>query len=79
MRQEALIALIFSTGPEGPKFTGYAIDALMLHVLAILNDYGEQMFTGVSVLKELQSRGDNEAARIVQSLSRDRKWKQTFR
>jgi hypothetical protein len=52
VRREALIALIFSTGRGGPKFTGYALDALMLHVLAIVNG-SEALLTSASALDRL--------------------------
>ena len=79
VRREALIALVFSNRPEGPKFIRYAVDALMLHALALVNDYDEATHTAVSVLRELKSRGDTEAARVLQSLSREQKWERRFR
>ena len=37
VRREALIALLLS-GPKAPKFTGYALDALTLQVLALIEE-----------------------------------------
>ncbi len=76
-RREALLALIFATGPTEPKYTGYALDALMLHLLGIVDD-GDAQFTGVSLLAELRNRGDKEAQSILDSLTKNEKWRRLF-
>lgn len=75
-RREALLALIL-TGPAGPKYTGYALDALVVHVLGIVEDEDAQ-FTGVSLLAELRNRGDKEAQSILESLRKNKKWRRLF-
>lgn len=77
VRREALIALIFSTGRDGPKFTGYARDGLILHALGIVED-SEAMYTGVDILGALANRGDQEALAILESLERNDKWRRQF-
>jgi hypothetical protein len=75
-RREALLALIL-TGPTGPKYTGYALDALIVHLLGIVEDEDAQ-FTGVSLLAELRNRGDEEAQSILESLRKNAKWRRLF-
>jgi hypothetical protein len=77
-RREALIALMFSTGPDGPKFTGYARDAIALHLLGILED-SEAQYTGLSVLVELRARGDTGATAPLESLETNTAWRRHFR
>lgn len=72
VREEAILALAYA-----PGFTGYAQEALVLHVLGIVADL-EAQYTGVSALVELESKGDREAARLLQSLLRNEPWKRTF-
>ena len=78
VREEALVALIFSTGTSGPKFTGYAVDALILHILGLVAD-SEAMFTGIAVLSELEARQDTKAAEMLESLGRNETWRRRFR
>ncbi|MGA8098162.1 MAG: hypothetical protein WB810_05830 [Candidatus Cybelea sp.] len=77
VRREALIGLIFSTSPEGPKFTGYAIDALILHGLSVVAK-SEAVYTAVSILTELRARGDKEAERFLRSLGKNDEWRRRF-
>lgn len=77
VREEALLALMFSTGPGGPKFIGYATDALILHILGVVED-NEAMYTGVSVLAELAKRNDPEAIRILRLLKKSDKWRARY-
>lgn len=76
-RREALLALILATGLAGPKYTQYAIDALILHLLGIVEDKDAE-FTGVSLLAELRNRGDKEAESILESLKKNKKWRRLF-
>jgi hypothetical protein len=75
VRREALIGLMF--GVKGPKFTGYAIDALILQFLGTLEDTDSQ-FTGDSVLAELRKRGDQQAITILKLLESNEKWRRRF-
>lgn len=78
-RREALIGLMFGTNKDtDPRFTGYAVDALVLHFLRVIED-GESQFTGYSVLAELRNRGDEEATAILKLLESNRKWRRMFR
>ena len=71
-RREALLALIWDT-----TFTGYALDALLLHVIGVA-EKSDAMFTGVSALSLLRQRGDIQAATILDSLEKNDKWRRTF-
>ncbi len=78
-RREALLGLMFGTNQKsGPRFTGYAIDGLILHLLGAIEDEDSQ-YTGHSVLAELRNRGDVEAAAILSLLENNAKWRQMFR
>ena len=76
-RREALLALVLATGPAGPKYTGYALDALILHLLGVVEDEDAQ-YTGVSILAELRNRGDKQAQAILESLRKNEKWRRLF-
>jgi hypothetical protein len=77
-RREALLALMFGVNKEaGPKFTGYAIDGLILHLLGVLEDTDSE-FTGVSVLGELRNRGDKVAMAVLRLLETNEKWRRRF-
>jgi hypothetical protein len=78
-RREALLALMFGVNKEaGPKFTGYAIDGLVLQFLGVLEGSDSQ-FTGSSILAELRNRGDQEAVAILGLLENNDKWRRLFR
>jgi hypothetical protein len=77
-RREALIGLTFGVNKDtGPRFVGYAKEALMLHLLGVIEETDSQ-YTGVSVLAVLEARGDEEAGAILESLGKNNKWRSAF-
>jgi hypothetical protein len=77
-RKEALIALMFGVKKDtGPKFGGYAMDALVLHFLGAIEDSDSQ-FTGHSVLSLLRHRGDEQARAILKLLENNPTWRKKF-
>jgi hypothetical protein len=77
VRREALLGLMFSAVSKELSYTGYALDGLILHLLGLLEDTDAQ-FTGAAVLGTLRNRGDKEAAKILDSLEKNKKWKRDF-
>ncbi len=74
-RREALIALTFGVNKDsGPRFIGYAKEALILHILGVIEGSDSQ-YTGPAVLNTLHERGDTEATAILRSLRNNEKWR----
>lgn len=61
-----------------PGITGYSQDALILHILGTVTDPDDGGYIGVQALAELESKGDKEASRILDSLKRNKAWMQRF-
>lgn len=76
-RREAIIALIFTKDVPWIASPRYAQDALLLHLLGIIEDE-EAQFTGVAALYEMASRGNAAAAAILKSLNANKEWKTKF-